>query len=58
MRFADTAERRHGAGKYRDLLDDLDGDAKSDFDFIAMEMTAAPHTGDTDVDIFDEHSME
>lgn len=57
-RFADTAERRHAAGEYRDLLDDLNGDPEIDLDRSEISTTNASDEFDIGVDISDEDSME
>lgn len=56
-RFADTGERRHAAGDFRELLADLGGDPEIDPDQSETAIAGAPHV-DIDMDIPDEDSME
>jgi len=57
-RFADTAERRHAAGEYRELLGDLNGDPEFDPDQSETTTTTAPDDLNIGVGISDEDSME
>jgi len=57
-RFADTAERRHAAGEYRGLMDDLDSDLEFDDNQTAPKTTTVPEHFDPSVGISDEDSME
>ncbi|WP_339109758.1 Mu transposase C-terminal domain-containing protein [Thioclava sp. GXIMD4216] len=54
MRHADTAERRHKAGEYRDLMGDLDGTVLSETSDQIQDTTAV----DYDEHTTDNHTME
>ena len=56
MRHTDTAERRHAAGAYRDLLGDLGDDTEFPHEPIDMTDEFVPETDLEDLD--DDHSME
>ena len=56
MRHTDTAERRHAAGAYRDLLGDLGDDTEFPHEPIDMTDEFVPDTDLEDMD--DDHSME
>lgn len=57
-RFANTAERQHAAGEYRDLLDDIHGDPDFDVDPLEQATTPARDEFDAAAEISDNDSME
>nr|WP_321507693.1 hypothetical protein [uncultured Celeribacter sp.] len=58
MRHADTAERRHAAGPYRDLLDDIDDGMDGGRAQQVIEDSSEHNAVDHEDDDFDEDSME
>ena len=58
MRHADTAERRHAAGPYRDLLDDIDDGMDEGRQQQASAGASEHNAFDHEDDDFEEDSME